>query len=84
VVEVELLLIKDAVQQVDQVVVAVIIYVVQLEKVEQEQHVKEMLGVMQDQVQIQGQLVAEVVVALELLVQMELVAEVVMVDQEQM
>jgi hypothetical protein len=84
VVEVELLLIKDAVQQVDQVVVAVIIYVVQLEKVEQEQHVKEMLGVMQDQVQIQGQLVAEVVVALELLVQMELVAVVVMVDQEQM
>tara|TARA_R100001086_G_scaffold217262_2_gene133623 strand:+ start:84 stop:338 length:255 start_codon:yes stop_codon:yes gene_type:complete len=84
VVEVELLLIKDVVQQVDQVVVAVIIYVVQLEKVELQQQIKEMLEVMQDQVQVQVKLVAVAVVELELLVQMQHHLEVETVEQEQM
>jgi RNase H-fold protein (predicted Holliday junction resolvase) len=83
-VEVELLLIKDVVQQVDQVVVAVIFYLAQLEKVEQEQLVKEMLEVMQGQVQVQVRLVEEEAVALQLLVQMEPVAVVVMVEMERM
>jgi RNase H-fold protein (predicted Holliday junction resolvase) len=72
------------VQQVDQVVVAVIIYVAQLEKVEQEQQIKEMLEVMQDQVQVQVKLVEEAVVELELLVQMQHHLEVVMVEMERM
>tara|TARA_R100000455_G_C6217402_1_gene82964 strand:+ start:326 stop:580 length:255 start_codon:yes stop_codon:yes gene_type:complete len=84
VVEAELLLIKDVVHQVDQVVVAVIIYVVQLEKVELQQQIKEMLEVMQDQVQVQVKLVEEAVVELELLVQMQHHLEVEMVEQEQM